>query len=324
MGELLAVPNSEGAQRRFDTVPPIKTANAEVGIDVSRGQVMRWEVMNPHTGKFVPVLYQGSEPKRAGDPFLWPNYDASGGQLDGAHGEVPDHGYARNPEKARWHRVEQPDPKKVVMELTYKDLSPDARAAYPDTFGVTVEITADDEGSLIQTTTVRYLDEEKDGDENDGAKFVRHAMGKHAYFAIDHDRKKLMTTEGIPGFDASIIDWNNDPPDTEYDFSGKAVLHMPDRTITIEEVGEDGKPLGPNDEHSVEKIVAWSQKHQNPENDPTKPTDKPDFHFVAFESVTRGKNALKENPIIVKKDHPWTMRTKYSVKFHPPQDQTAA
>ncbi|MBA3724423.1 MAG: hypothetical protein H0W89_06090 [Candidatus Levybacteria bacterium] len=297
MTELAPGPNPDADRKNFDRLPPIESPNGKIGVDPQRGHVTSWEVKNPDTGTFVPVLYVGSELKRTGIPNLFPNYDESGGELPDAEGqgELDTHGFGRD-KHSNWIVIEQSDPRKVVMQLTPENISAEARAKYPYDFETTLEVAVAEDGSMTHTMTVK----------NKGDKPMPIAPGTHANWASRHDQKRSIKTD-IEGFDAETIDWDNDPPDTEYDFYGKAVIAMPDKTITIEEINEDGSPKEP-DERVVEKIVAWSQPVGNPE--------KPDVDFVAFEQVSLGKGALKERPIILKKDEVWKMKVKYSATFN--------
>ena len=280
------VPRQEGAQKNFDSDPLIETSNARIGINPVGGYVTTWEVKNPD-GRFFPVLHVGSELKRTGIPALFPNYDESGG-------DVVTHGFGRT---STWKRITQePGSNKAVMELTDEDISDEERAKYPYRFKATIEVEADEDGSLVHTMKVKNL----------GRTPLPFAGGLHPYDAVLHEQKQNITTD-IEGFDASNIDWNNDPPDTEYNFPGKATINLPDKTLTI----TDESPLRPDGRRVVEKIVVWAKPRLNPENDPAKPEDK-DINTVCFEPVTRGTKGLTRDPIMVDPDEELVMKIRFS------------
>ncbi len=223
-------------------------------------------------GVFEDILYIGSEIKRTGIPILFPNYSESGG-------EVPTHGFGRN---SVWVVEQEPGSNKVVMKLTDGDISDEARKVYPYKFETTIGVEAVEEGSLLYSLKVKNLDEKE----------MPIAPGLHPYWAIPHSDKIKVQVAGIEGFDATSFDWDIYPPDNEYDFSRKAVIRTPERIITIEDV--TSSPV-------IEKMVAWSQTPQ-----------KPDYNFVCFEPVTKGDNALANDPIKIPVGGEWNMNLRFS------------
>lgn len=268
------LPTPDTDPKRFDE-RVIESTNAKVGVKSDGGYVTSWQVRNPHDGSFEDVLYVGSEIKRTGIPILFPNYGESGGK-------VPMHGFGRDKD-THWTIEQEPGSSKVSMKLNNEAISEAARAKYPYKFEATIKVEAAEDGSLLYSLNVKNLDE----------KDIPIAPGLHPYWAIPHEDKSKMQTEGVEGFDASSFDWDTNPPDDEYNFNGKAVLKMPRRTITIEDI----TPGGP----VMKKVVAWSQTPEEPDSD-----------FFCLEPVTRGDNALTNNPIHVPKDGEWNMNLKFS------------
>lgn len=266
------VPKPDIDQKVFDKIV-IESPNARIGVNPEGGYVTSWQVRNPN-GNFEDVLYVGSEIKRTGIPILFPNYNESGG-------EVPTHGFGRS---SLWIVEQELGSNKVVMKLTHEAISDEARAVYPYKFAITITVEATEDGSLLYSLKVKNLDD----------KALPITPGLHPYWAIPHEEKTLVQTEGIPGFAAASFDWDTNPPDNEYDFNRRAIIRMFKRTITIEDI-TSGDPV-------IEKIVVWSQTPQ-----------KPDCNFVCFEPVTRGDKALTNNPIVVPAGGEWDMNLKFSL-----------
>lgn len=264
-------PNPDTDQKIFDKVF-VESTNAQIGINPEGGYVTSWKVRNPHSGEFEDALYVGSEIKRTGIPILFPNYNESGGN-------VPTHGFGR---ASSWDVVQTPGSGKVVMRLGSDSISEEAKAVYPYKFETAIEIEAAEDGSLLYTLKVKNLGEET----------MPIAPGLHPYFPMIQEEKPNIETEGISEFDAASFDWDKNPPDNEYNFSRRAVIKGPQRTIVIEDI----TPIP-----VVRKMVVWSQTPQ-----------KPDYNFVCFEPVTRGDNALTDNPINVAPTTEWTMNLRFS------------
>lgn len=223
-------------------------------------------------GEWEDVLYVGSEIKRTGIPVLFPNYNESGG-------EVPTHGFGRN---SLWTVEQEPGSNKLVMKLSSEGISDEAKAVYPYKFETAIGVEAAEDGSLLYTLKVKNLDD----------KDIPIAPGLHPYWAIPHEDKNRVQVEGVADFDAGSFDWDTNPPDNEYDFNRRVVIRMPQRTITIEDTTPN--PV-------IEKMVVWSQTPQ-----------KPDYNFICFEPVTKGDNALTNNPIVVPSGGEWNMNLKFS------------
>lgn len=280
MAEATIGPKTPDIDRRVYDKVVIKSANAEVGVNDEGGYITSWKVKNPQSGALEDVLYVGSEIKRTGIPTLFPNY--------GEGGQIPTHGFGRN---SQW-RLEQDGTNKVVMKLSNGDISEEARAVYPHQFGAAIAVEVGEDGSLNYSLDV----------ENRGEGNLPITPGLHPYWAIPQEDKRKISTQGIEGFNASEVDWDANPPDTVYDFNGKAVVILPEKQITIEDI----TPTGP----VVKSIVAWSQT-----------PEKPDYNFVCFEPITGGDNAINSDPILIPPKGNWNMSLKFTAQ-HPEPSPT--
>jgi galactose mutarotase-like enzyme len=266
-------PNHDADVRVFDKLV-VESTNARVGVSPEGGYVTSWQVKNSNSGIFEDVLYVGTEIRRTGIPILFPNFSESGG-------EVPFHGFGRD---SLWTVEQVPGSSSVTMKLNSDDISEEAKATYPYKFEVTIKVEAVEDGSMLYSLKVKNLDEKKD---------MPIAPGLHPYWAIPHKDKARIQVEGAQGFNAESFEWGTNPPDNEYDFSGKAIIRMPQRIITIEDITPDGPVMN--------NIVAWSQTPQ-----------KPDYEFVCFEPTARRSGALTKNPIIVPAGGEWNMNLRFS------------
>lgn len=276
------MPNPDTGKKVFDRIV-IESANAKVGVNPEGGYVTSWQVKNPNTGKFDDVLYVGSVIKRTGIPILFPNYNDSGFK-DQAGEDLMTHGFGRN---SIWTIVQVLTSTKVTLTLNQNAISEEARKLYPYNFETSIEVEAAEDGSLLYSLNVKNTD----------SKPIPIAPGLHPYWAIPHSEKPNIQTEGLAGFNAASIDWDHHPPDTEYDFNGKVVIKTASKTITIEDLTPT--PV-------VGKMVVWSQTPKNGDG------EEQDHNFVCFEPITKGDNALANNPIKMEPGKEWNMNLKFS------------
>jgi len=82
---------------------------------------------------------------------------------------------------------------------------------------------------------------------NTGNQDLPLSPGLHPYWRVNNRDKSKIKIDGIEGFDATQIDWDNNPPDTLYDYNGPVTVILPDKRVAIEDI-TDGKP-------QVKKIV---------------------------------------------------------------------
>jgi galactose mutarotase-like enzyme len=263
----------DGGPKVFDRLI-LESSKARIGINPEGGYVTRWQVRNLD-GEFEDILYVGREIKRTGMPILFPNYGESGG-------DIPTHGFGRS---STWTVEQETDANKIKLQLTDKDISDQERSVYPYKFETTIEVEAAEDGSLLYSLKIK----------NTGDEEMPIAPGLHPYWRVFHGDKDRISTIGIEGFEATSFDWDNDPPDNEYNLSRRAIIVLPYRTITIEDITPDP---------TVEKMVVWSQTPQ-----------KPDSNFVCFEPITRGDSALANNPIRVPAGREWNMNLRFSAQL---------
>lgn len=265
------VPGPDIDQKVFDKIV-IESFNARIGVNPEGGYVTSWQVRNPD-GNFEDILYVGSRIKRTGIPILFPNYGNSGG-------EVTTHGFGRD---SIWTTEYTPGSNKAIMTLNTDAISDEAKSTYPYEFETTIEVKVAENGSLLYSLKVKNL----------GDKDMPITPGLHPYFAIPHGDKTKVETEGIEGFDATSFDWDTNPPDNAYDFSGKAVIKMPKKQIVIEDITPKGRVVG--------KMVVWSQA-----------PEESDYNFTCFEPVTKDENSLANDPILVPAGSEWNMNLRFS------------
>jgi galactose mutarotase-like enzyme len=245
----------------------IENGTTRVGVNPQGGYVTSW------TRNGRDVLYVGSVMKRGGIPVCFPYF--------GRSERLRMHGFGRD---SLWRVVEQ-DEKSVRMQLTSEDISADAREEYPYVFDsfVYLELAED---SLTYSLTV----------ENRGDVALPLSPGLHPYWALPHADKSRIAIEGISGFDATRVDWDEMPPDTVYDFSGGVRVRLPDRVISIDDVS--AVPV-------VKHVVVWSQT----------PLRDTDFDFVCVEPTCGDHYGIDRAPLMVPCGNTWRMRIQFGVVF---------
>ncbi len=211
----------------------LKTDTSLLGISEQGGYVTDWEVKDSK-GKWISVLYIGSELKRTGIPILFPYY----GPSESGMGQ---HGFGRN---LKWKVVSQSE-NEATLELTDQDLPEETKKLYPHLFKTQISLKLA-EYSFEYSLKVTNL----------GSDPMPIAPGLHPYWAVDHNKKMNVTLENYPQFDASKIDWDTSPPDIEYQFRNPVRINFPDKTITIEDLSD-----------KITKLVVWSQPKDAPDHD---------------------------------------------------------
>lgn len=254
----------------FSEVTIENTANV-LGVNSQGGYVTTWAVK--HDNEQTDVLYVGTEIKRTGIPILFPRF--------GKGGELPNHGFGRD---CKW-LVGSGSADNVSLILTDKNITPESAKLYPYAFEAVISC------QLLSIPGFTYQLQVK----NTGATSLPISPGIHPYWAISHQAKQLIKTNGIPGFDASQIDWDTNPPDNRYDYQGAVTLQFPEHKLVIEDITVSG-PV-------IKKIVVWSQK-----------PDLPDHNFVCFEPVCGNDMAFYENPIMVEPNNSWNMKLQFIVE----------
>ena len=207
------------------------------------------------------ILYRPEETgnvKRWGLPLMIPNFSRlKDGVFQEKGTSLPIHGFGR---LLSWTITEQ-NASSLTMQLTSSDAT---RSDYPYEFTFTANIQVSEE-TLTYTLTMQ----------NRSSEDMPIAPGVHPYFAIAQQQKSQLITEGLPGFNASTIDWDNNPPDTAYPFPQRVIIHFPQRgTLTIAELPQD-------DQYALTTMQVWSE-----------PISTPDHDFVCFEPTVGTEDAL--------------------------------
>lgn len=256
----------------FDTVT-IQSNNATLGVNPQGGYVTSWKVQNPKTHTEEDILYQGKTIKRGGIPILFPQFSNAKGMRS--------HGFGRD---SLW-TVANVSGNHLQMILLSDTLSVDAKKEYPFHFRATIDLTIADTGSFVYALKVENLDE----------KPLPIAPGLHPYWAVSHSDKAKIEIDGIPDFHADEIDWEKNPPDIGYQYTGKCFVKFPTHSVSIQDLSNP--PV-------ITHLVIWTQK-----------PDQDDFHFLCVEPVCGYKGAYDTNPILITPAATWHMQMQFVVKF---------
>lgn len=219
------------------------------------------------------VLYQGSELKRSGIPLLFPNFDAGA--------PLPNHGFAR---LSSWQII-QVSEKDCHLRLTENDISPEFRQIYPYKFIVDLKISAKD-------NFLDYVLEIKNLSQNN----LPISPGLHPYWPVKHELKSQIKLINYFQFNPEITDWNNNPPNSLFDFPDEFIADFPNYRLKIKEISENKKYF--------KHLQIWSQN-----------TNFPDFNYVCFEPVVNGPNGINANPILIKSHDTIKLHLKFEINL---------
>lgn len=203
------------------------------------------------------VLYQGSELKRTGIPLLFPNFDFGP--------PLPNHGFGR---VSKWQTINS-SPNSCHLRLSENDIKPEYREIYSHQFIADLNLS-------VKNNQLDYFLEVK----NLGNMDLPLAPGLHPYWPIKHDDKSLIKINNFPEFNPAATDWNKNPPNDNFRFSGFLEVNFPGYSLTIKEVNEGLT--------NFRHLQIWSQN-----------TSFPDSDFVCFEPVTRPQNGINTDPILL-------------------------
>lgn len=203
------------------------------------------------------VLYQGSELKRTGIPLLFPNFDFGP--------PLPNHGFGR---LSQWQEISL-STDSCHLRLTNNDITPEFRQIYPYQFELDLKISA-------QNNQLDYFFEVK----NLGNQDLPLSPGLHPYWPVKHDKKADIIIKNFPEFNPSTTNWETNPPNDNYSFSGLLEVNFPDYHLSIREINE-----GTNNFHNLQ---IWSQN-----------STKSDYNFICLEPVCRPQNGINTNPILI-------------------------
>jgi galactose mutarotase-like enzyme len=177
---------------------------------------------------------------------------------------LPNHGFGRI---SNWQTISKSNGS-CHLKLTDQDISSDFKKLYPHQFIVELKIIATGNKLNYQIFIT-----------NTSKTDLPISPGLHPYWPIKHQDKNKITTNLLE-FDAKSIDWDHNPPDYTVDFNRPFIVNFPDYRLTITDTSTDAK---------FNHLQIWSQN-----------TSFPDHNFICFEPMTRPKNGININPIIVK------------------------
>jgi len=177
-------------------------------------------------------LYQGSELKRGGIPFMFPNFDAGA--------PLPNHGFGR---VSNWQIISQSD-NSCHLKLTDQDLSNEFKKLYSHKFIVDLKLESVDNLFNYQIFVTN-------SDNTD----IPISPGLHPYWPVLHQNKNKITTN-LSGFNAQNIDWGKNPPDYMVDFNGQLIANFPNYQLTITDLSPDIK---------FKHLQIWSQNQSFPD-----------------------------------------------------------
>ncbi len=244
----------------------IENKQTKVGINPQGGYVTSWKIND------TDILYQGSSIRRTGIPILFPYYGK-------AH-QTRMHGFGRD---CQWE-ISTHDQASVTMELTPDNLTEEDRRDYPFEFSAQITVNLLSDSELLYTLEVT----------NNDSKDLPISPGIHPYWSIPHQEKPAISINGINGFSAASVDWNNTPPDDPYDFSGQATVSLGNKTLGIEELSLP---------RVVKFLQLWSQT----------PVRDPDFNFLCVEPICGLNYGIEESPLLVKQGETWQMKVRFSI-----------
>lgn len=243
-----------------------------IGINTQGGYVTSWKAKSA-TGEFKDILYIGSTIRRTGIPILFPYY--------GKAKQTRMHGIGRD---SLW-RIIQSNQNALTMELTTGDLDKATQAEYPFNFVATISILPD-----ATTSAFDYILSVTNND----SQAIPVSPGLHPYWKIPHQEKNKIKITGIKNFDATKIDWENNPPDTPYLYTQPVTAQLQDKKITIEDLSGNLK---------VKYIQIWSQT----------PIRDPDFDFICIEPICGLNYGIDESPLLIEPQETWEMKIRFSV-----------
>jgi galactose mutarotase-like enzyme len=191
------------------------------------GYITSWKINNRE------VLYQGSELKRGGIPFMFPNFDAGD--------PLPKHGFGR---VSKWQILNQ-SVNSCHLKLTNTDISDEFKKLYPYNFIVELKVE-----------TINNLLNYQIFITNLGNINMPISPGLHPYWPVSHTDKNKITLENVSNFDSKNIDWNNSPPDYMVDFNNQLIANFPDYQLTITDFSSDIK---------FKHLQIWSQNTSFPD-----------------------------------------------------------
>jgi galactose mutarotase-like enzyme len=154
------------------------------------------------------------------------------------------------------------------MRLTHADLSEEI-TYYPYRFHASIEV------DMLNENTMQYKLYIKNTDDRP----LPVSPGLHPYWSVSHMQKRNVILSGLTGLDPSHIDWDINPPDTDYAF-GTTVSLQTDR-YQLHIVRDGG-------EIPLTQITVWSQ-----------PISTIDRDFICVEPIAGMRGGYVSAPHII-------------------------
>ncbi|MEI6327165.1 MAG: hypothetical protein WCO78_03520 [Candidatus Roizmanbacteria bacterium] len=245
----------------------LSSRTSQVTIDLHGGYVDGWNVAGRE------ILYRGTDLKRRGIPILFPYFGKPSPDL-------PQHGFGRD---TLWKLASQSDTS-IMMRISHADISDEARSYYPYQFEVCIGV------SLRPHQTMEYSLIVK----NTGTVLLPISPGLHPYWSIAHATKGKLQIDGLSGFDARAIDWDDAPPDTDYDFHNPLKFSTDEYALVMRDISPQGS--------TVRQITVWSQ-----------PAHHVDHDFICIEPICGKRGGYIDDPIRVLPQSIWEMKLNLTV-----------
>lgn len=173
------------------------------------------------------------------------------------------------------------------MSISDVDISDAAKKYYPYGFEATIELI------LIEPNTLHYALNVK----NTGDNPLPISPGLHPYWSIPQDAKKILKVDGVTGFDANVVDWDNTPPDADFTFHNQTSFHTDKYSVAMKDTSPNGE--------KVKQLTIWSQS-----------LDKADHDFVCIEPIcgVRGGYVTSPDQILAREE--WEMKMEFTVQLN--------
>jgi len=195
---------------------------------------------------------------------------------------LPNHGFGR---LSTWRIIEESE-NNCYLQLTENEITPEFRQLYPYPFIANLKIKAS-HNQLDYCLEVKNLSE----------KNLPLSPGLHPYWPVKHELKSQIKLVNFSQFNSQNIDWDKKSPDDTYDFHDSFWAIFPDYQLIIKEIKEGGT-------NHFHHLQIWSQNLTFPDHD-----------FVCFEPVTRPKNGIISDPILVNSNDTSRFHLQFQVIF---------
>jgi galactose mutarotase-like enzyme len=247
----------------------LKQNTSTLTVDLQGGYVDSWIVSG------LPILYRGSDLKRRGIPILFPYFGKPSAEL-------PQHGFGRD---TLWRCVHV-DELSMSMMISEVDIYDAARKYYPYRFEATITLT------LIESNILQYTLKVK----NTGDTPLPISPGLHPYWSIPQDAKKKLKVDGVTGFDADAVDWENAPPDADFSFHNPTSFHIDKYSVAMTDTSPNGE--------KVKQLTIWSQS-----------LDKADHNFICIEPICGVRGGYVTSPDQILAHEEWEMKMEFEAQI---------